>query len=145
MIMCHQTGCATKRQSRWLFIFHSSGPILIFCWFFLIDHVCLFNGAWYQPNFAEEAERKRECAKRQQAMQELCQGGSPTAFRWLNYLSLWTTCMIMCACKFIFILKTFRLKKQVTNDRSAPLVSGFTFTSLSNVQHPLYLRFNIGL
>jgi len=44
----------------------------------------------------EEAERKRECEKRRQAMQELRQGGSPTAFR---------------------------LKKQVTNDRSAPLVS----------------------
>jgi len=44
----------------------------------------------------EEAERKRECMQRRQAMQELRQGGSPAAFR---------------------------LKKQVTNDRSAPLVS----------------------
>jgi len=44
----------------------------------------------------EEAERKSECLKRRQAMQELCQGGSPAASR---------------------------LKKQVTNDRSAPIVS----------------------
>jgi len=43
-----------------------------------------------------EAERKTECIKHRQAMQELRQGGSPAAFR---------------------------LKKQVTNDRSAPLVS----------------------
>jgi len=44
----------------------------------------------------EESERKTECIKHRQAMQELRQGGSPAALR---------------------------LKKQVTNDRSAPLVS----------------------
>ena len=58
-----------------------SGWLCVSWFFFSALKIARRPGPNEYSAFPEDAERKSECSKRRQAMQELCQGGSPAASR----------------------------------------------------------------